>query len=486
MLVDYANLLLDRMAAPGLARRFAGDLPAVENAVTRNPDDNVLRVRLAQAFMAIRRFVDARVHLMAARQAIGEGKVTVAGEPVDRDVIDLLIATAWAGSGPPERAAEFIAETIGFRLGDGRFADSSPAASGPSPRNQAALFLMLEGLLRDRLREPDAADIVLERCVQRHPDDLAARMRYGERMAARKEVDKAVAAFTKARQLAPEDDPRGVLADVQIRILEDKRSEAIALLGEARRRFPRRNEVLEAAMRCADRWRDGDLALSVLDECVEWYGARPILLTMLSGIRIAPQNVDAAQARLEALRSQAGQGNVAISMLEARLLMAREQWFAAKRLLESLRPEVMANAEAKRRVDLHLATCSWNLGDHDEQLAAYRRMGPLYSDRAAWIAARLEAAAALAASGQQADAILEVRAIDGAMKGLPPDQLREMLRRSEEPLRLRIDLVAVMPERQRYWSPVDTLIKAMEADPECGPARVASAKSRMLTGQGKL
>ena len=495
---EYAALLIQRMSAPGAIRRFAGDLPAVETAVLKNPDDLGLRLGLAQCLMAIRRFADARVHLLWLREAIGRNarpSPTAADEPTDRnppdrDAIDLMLATAWAGSGDPRQAAAILAEAVGFRLDSGRFADSSakagePTTPPPAARSTTELFLMLEGLLRDKLKQPAAADAVLDRCVVDNPDDATAWMRYAGSKTAGKDVAKARDGFAKVRQLAAEDDPRGLLADVQLKMLEEKRAEAAAALENARRSFPKRDEVLETASRCADRWRDGGLALSVLDDCIERYGPRPLLVTMISGMPIAAADIEAVQSRFDALRKQASQGNVVVPMLEARLLMARKQWFAARRILEGLRPEVAANNEVKRRVDLHLAACSWNLGDHDQQLAAYKRMGAFTSDRLSWIVARLQAAIAMASTGQQENAVLEVRAIDGAFKSLLPAQVQEMLRRPEDPLRLRADLVAFMPERQRHWSLVEALLKAMAEDPDVEPARLAAARACVLARQNK-
>ena len=81
--------------------------------------------------------------------------------------------------------------------------------------------------------------------------------------------------------------------------------------------------------------------------------------------------LDEAEELLAGFGQESGGSSPAQGMLEARLMIARKRWLAAKQKLDAVRPLVAASEDLTRQVDLLLGQCHEMLGQFDEQLEGW-------------------------------------------------------------------------------------------------------------------
>jgi tetratricopeptide (TPR) repeat protein len=502
-LAEYATLLGQRASLPDASQRQISDtVPRLEAALRKLPDDQALRLRLAGLLVRIRRFADAREHLKILEQsfAAGSGPTDRPAVPeplpgrstVDRYDVDLLLAKTWIGTGQYEEAATAAADIIGFNLKSNTFAGVPPTGGTPDPdatgtpsKPTTEAYRLLEGLLRDRLRQPGAADLVAERSVVANPTDAPAWFSYAERKWAAKDLPAAREAFVRVTTFSREDDPDAALAGIRIAQADAKPAEIAAAVTRARERFPDDARILHEAVRAAEARPDFEQSLALVNECIARRPLRPVLLSLLASMPIDLKRVTEAQAAVDALRALDGPPHPRTEMadlLEARLLFATREWFLAKRKFEAVRPLLMSMEPVKKKIDMAIAECQGKLGDYDEQRASFER---LVDDPALGLPARIGVASAWMSLGQPAKAMVVIRALDKAVEALPEERRQAVLRTSEPLLRLQVAAAAGAPAGQQDWRRVDSMIALRASDPKFGPAPLAMLRSHVLAEQGR-
>jgi tetratricopeptide (TPR) repeat protein len=506
-LAEYARLLGTRASLPDASpRRISETLPRLEAALRKLPHDQALRMRIADLLVRIRRFADAREHLKILQQSLAAVSDPSSGPTdrpavtppqtglptVDRYDVDLLLAKTWIGTGQYDEAATMAADIIGFHLKSNTFAGVSPTGGNTGPNTAETPFKptteayrLLEGLLRDRLRQPGAADLVAERSVVANPTDAAAWFTYAERKWAARDVTVAREAFVRVTTFSQEDDPEAALAAIRIAQADAKPAEIAAAVTRAREEFPDDVRILQEAVRVADNRADFGQAINLINECIERRPLRPFLLPLLASVPIDLKRVDEAQAAIDALRALDGPPHPRTEMadlLEARLLFAKREWFFAKRKFEAVRPLLIGMEPVKKRIDMAIAECQGKLGDYDEQRASFER---LIDDPAHGLQARIGVASAWISLGQPAKAMVAIRALDRAVEALPQERRQTLLRTSEPLLRLQVAAAAGAPSGQQDWRRVDGMIALRVSDPTFGPALLAMQQSYVLAEQGR-
>lgn len=128
---------------------FSRAFNALESAVRRAPSDHALRMKLAEFDIRIGRFGDAREHLDVLRQRAAENAAPEDGaEPLSPTAIEVLRARAFAGLGDFTTAAQVASELVNFDMEEKSFDDSSTPAAGTTEA-YIVLAAILEDKMRD-------------------------------------------------------------------------------------------------------------------------------------------------------------------------------------------------------------------------------------------------------------------------------------------------------------------------------------------------
>jgi tetratricopeptide (TPR) repeat protein len=463
---EYAIALRDRaeLPVPGRPNREAV-LDAVSTAVRKNPESLELRRILALTLLELRQLGTARQEIGILREqaaaATAEARAT---DGIDLDEITLLEARVCLGNENITDAAALAAGLTGFDP-----AGKSFDAAWKPGRFVTDASLLLAAILAEKREDPQAAQRVLEKLRDTAPEDQRAwlaqaqwHMGHGDPRRAAEEIDRVAA-------LAPDD--RDVLAIGFAMALTDRRfDEASRLAGKTLELFPQLPDGALGLAEVATRKGEPEQALAPLQEALTRLPEHPALLLSLANVQLLTNRLTDAEQTIQSLVKRSEQTNPAVGMLEARLLVARQQWLPALKKLDSLRPLVAGSNEPKRQVDMLLAECHGRLGQVDEQLAASQR---LLSRDSGSRAGRITAAAALAAAGRPEKALAEYEAI---AKEIGPEQLLRQPQVWQPLLRLRGVHQLRLPAHDRDWSQVTQLLDALEHAEAVSGAQLATLR----------
>ena len=481
---ELARLLVakaERPDASGRDRAMAYDI--LEMAVSKNPQDRLLRTKLADFMLRSGRWAAAGQQLdMVLGRA---GDVTVdngtAITPEERDTLAIMRARAHLGTANYQQAAELLSDVCGFDLDARTFLDDEARLEEPNAARITSVHMasvFLAALLEEKLKDAPASRRVLDHLVEFAPGDSRGWLARANWHRSHADFPAAAADLAKAIAIAP-DDPDTLFTNFEIALAQKRFVEAEQLAAKARSLFPRDERTYRGLAAVAARQGDLDRAIAVLREGL---AAKPNetfkLRLLLSDILIQHGKLEDAEQAIAAVAEQYGASNMDVSMLEARLLIARRSWLEARKKLESVRPLVATSDELTKQVDLMLGQCFEQLGDFDEQLAANRRV--LSQDHTSLLA-QVGAAAALSATGKTAEALAEYEMIAAS---LPPDQLAAMAAVWSPLLQLRMADQMKRPPTDRTWSQIDALLDLLEQSPNITATQLAILRSDTLIRQG--
>lgn len=487
----YALLLLRRAARPRpKGNEVAAAFDAAEVAVRQHPESVELRRRLGELKLATGKPIEAREHLLIVREAIERG--ASADEPA---AVDLLIAKAWAESGDVDLAAPILARLIGFNLGEQAFAESGTAqAAGSPPPADAEAFLLLANLLRERLRAPAAADVVLERAHELHPDSVKVLLAYSRMKAAANDVPAARAAAARAAAVDPTD-ASAILADAQIKASGGSPAAATAAFLTARTQFPDHKGIFLAALPHFQRHGTESETIELLAEGLSKYADEPRFLSFVSAMKLTPDSLAPFKQALDDARTQRAADHPALVLLEARLFYEQRQWYRAESLLG--RSRALAPEASKLRIDIMLANCHQQLGDNDLRLALlqrYAKTGATPNFILAGIAAaqvdlgQTEAALAsvrmLERRVEESAAADEEGDADGGMGGGASRSQRK--RALLFALSTIVAVERTQPAAKRDWSAAETLLEELEAMPWEERWQLALPRADLIAAGGDI
>jgi predicted Zn-dependent protease len=476
---EYSKLLLGRAMSPDATRNdVARAFNTLETAVRNNPDDDDLRLQLAEFQLRVGRGTDAREHLSLLATRLAEPPPADSDESqADREArlrkVRFLNATTYLGSGEIEEAARIVAEMVGYDLEKRQFRDAAEEVTADTDA-----YVMLAAILQERMEARDDARLVLEELVRRQGDDprawLAMTSWYRERGA----LDQAAAAMAKALELDP-DAPECVFADFELALASRDLDRAEATVRRAVELFPDDERSYRGLAAVLMQQGDvGDAEQTLLDG-VERLPAKASLQLMLTDNLLQQNKLDEAAQAITRIRELYGSESGPVGLLEARLLVAERRWNEAKLKLEQVRPLVLGNGELVRQVDLYLAQCHAQLNEYDSQLEVNRR---ILSDEPGSLAARAGVAQALISAGKTAEALIEFEAIAAA---LPADKLATIPQVWYPLLQLRLASQAGLPEAERDWSGVDGLLDSLAASATISPSQLALLRAEALIRRGE-
>jgi cellulose synthase operon protein C len=467
---EFARLLIERAELPTASRaqrQMAYD--GVDAAVRKNPDDLLLRKRLAQFMLRFGRYGDAGREIDIIRERLATGEDGEASYWVDDDELSLMRAQAYAGSGKYPEAAEAAASVLGFDLTNKSF----DGLKEPGEFTLGA-SIVLSDVLAQRLEDPETAERVLQQAVVSCAEDHRSWITLATWQRTRGQVAEAAESVKTASRLAP-DDKDVLFTAIDVALQQERFTDAERLSERLREMFPEDERVYRATATAAARQGNAEQAIEVLRGALRKRSDLQIdpalMLLLLGDLYLQQQSFNKVEDVIGEFVSLYGTTNPAIAMLEARLLIARQKWLPATRKLEEIRPLVASSEETTKQVDILLGQCHERLGQYDEQLAANRRV---LSEEYDSIIARVGAADALLGGGKPDEALAELETVAA---GMTAERLLSLPQVWKPLLRLRVDTMARRRPEDRDWSLVDGLLDDLEQSPLVSTAELNLLKA---------
>ena len=482
---EYAELLLQKTEVPEATRNdLSRAYNVLEDAVRRNPKNAKLRARLAQFQLRIGRFADAREHLEVLRGS--DPPENEAAPPLDVDAskdqhanltkpstIALMLARSYMGTGDFDRAAAMAGGLVGYDVESRSFDD----AEHPDAPTDA--YIVLAALLHEKLKDEAAANVVLEKLLEAKGDDIQAWLamcrwhrQRGDNAAATKDAERAL-------EIAP-DDADALLNAFELALATGDLPRAEELAKKARDKFPEDERGYRGLAAVHLQQGRPQEAEQVLRDGVAALPGRASLLLMLADTLMQRNEIAEAVQTIDRVKEIYGQTSPAVSLFEARILIAEQKWLPAQQKLQALRPLVAGSDELTRQVDLYLGQCAEQLGQFDEQLEANQRV---LSEVPTSLPARVGAASALMAAGKPDEALEEFEVIAA---GIPRDKLPAIPQVWLPLLQLRVATQARLPAESRDWSKIDALLDSLQQAPEVSSSQMALLRADILLRKGEL
>jgi len=477
---EFAELVLQTAQA---ANASQADLQraynSLEEAVRRNPDDDALRLKLAEFQVRVGRFGDAREHIETLRSKVGERARAADGSaggaeesPIDRAELQLLMARAFAGEGDFDSAARLAGDIVGY--------DVQQRAFDPDRRGMDATepYVLLSSILDERLDDSAAAAVVLEELGKRRSEDAAAWLAIGRWRRQRGELDAATAAMDKALAIAP-DDSDVVWGAFELMLAKGDVAAARATAERARTLFPGDERVYRGLAALALQRNDLAAAETVLRDGVEQLPTKASLLLFLADTLLQQGKLEDTEVVVGQIEELFGSSPPSVGLLKSRVLVAQRRWPQARQLLEQIRPMATGVDELTRQIDLLLGQCYENLDEYDEQLDVSRR---LLVDDPSSLAARVAQASAMSAAGRTDEALAEFETVAAAV---PPERLAGVPQVWYPLLQLRVMKQLKRPAGERDWAPIDDLIAKLEESPAVSASQLALLRADILARKGE-
>jgi tetratricopeptide (TPR) repeat protein len=468
---EYAELVLEqtqgtRVSQADLQRAYN----SLEEAVRRNPEDNELRLKLAEFQVRVGRVGDAREHLETLRsQPAGAAD----GEKAeDATKVQLLLARCLAGEGDFDSAARLAGDLIGYDVQQRSFVPDR------RPVDETEPYLLLASVLEERLQDAPAADAVLEELGKRRANDAKAWLAISRWHRQRSDLDAATQDVDKALKLAP-DDADVVWGSFELSLAKGDVATAKTTVDRARELFPGDERVYRGLAALALQRGDLPAAETALRDGVAQLPDKASLLLMLADTLLQQGKLDETDETTAQIEELFGTASPAVGLLQSRVLIARRRWSQARQRLEEIRPLAAGAPELIRQVDLALAQCYENLEEFDEQLDVSRR---ILVDDPGSLQARVTQASAMAAAGRTDDAIAEFETVAGA---LPPDRLAAAPQVWYPLLQLWVTDQIKRPAGERDWSRIDDLLAKLEQSTTVTAAQIALLRADILSRKGE-
>jgi tetratricopeptide (TPR) repeat protein len=436
----------------------------LERVVRESPGRDDVRRALARLAVKIERFDDALVHL---------NQLVKAAEPDGE--LEYLLGQCREGKGDYQAAAVCFARALDL------------------PPRPLDAYVRLAQLYRVRLNKPALADDVMGRLVseKKSAEAYLSRARYLRERSAREdfqddaprlspEVQAALVLgagpsplgaapwlwaptydspllrlagedLAHARRLAPQDPKAALdaaeLAESQARFLAARR-----LAEESLELDPNQPGPYLFLARLEARLNRRPEGLAWLDRGLQTLPRRAELLYLQSDLLIDEGKLEESEKVLALLRDQ-GVDPAALQLMEGRLHCARQEWPSAIRTLEDLQPRLARSPDLARQVAFLLGRCYEEVGDADQQYAAYRRAGADDPSGPRWVEISWGLGRALAAMNKVDDALEVFRRLARRVPGARATVARLLIVRNLS-----------LPRPQRRWEEVEQALNDAERE----------------------
>jgi tetratricopeptide (TPR) repeat protein len=447
----YLNLApgdTDAMAKYGLALDELAQSPrgklqpflVLEQVLRRQPGRHDVRRRIVRIAMELGREADARPHI----------EFLLKNASPDDAELEGLLAKCLADAGDYEQAASLLEE-----------------ATRHAPQ-MIENYVAEADLARRRLNQPQRGDQVMDELIRANGRSGRAYLaRWGYRTAFG--LAGAADDVARAQELAP-DDPDVLVAAAAAAVRRGDLDEARKLLERGVSLHPRHGRMYQARADLEIRAGRLEAAVESLRQGLAALPADTSLRWSLAELLVEVGRPDEVEALIGRLRADKFPP-ISLEVLEAALLVKQQQWSAAARALERVRPHLEEQPTLAWKADLLLGQCYEQLGNPDLQLAAYRRaLKAAPQDTRA----QLGQATALLALGQFDDALGDYQRLIPAV----PDARLVVAQLLLAGNRRR-------PADRRQWGDIERLLdEADRATP--ATAAVPILRAEVLMAQGRL
>lgn len=439
-------------------RGFLQSLGMLENLLRQAPERDTARRRVVKMAMLIRRFQDAKYHLE---------KYLLVESPKDPELLELL-AQCQANMSDFGSALATFNKTI---------------AIDPT---RLSVYAQTADLLKNRLKRVNDADALMKKMVEANPKSAQAhtlRGRYllGSNQAS--QIDEAIAEALTANKLLA-NDADTLLLTATCYLANGQYDEARRFAASGIKSFPTNPMMYSISADIELRTGERDKAIAVLRQGLKNANNHPILMWHIANLLIDANKLADARAIVEKMRNVKNYHKYLLDYLAARIEYAQEHWLAAKDGFEQVR-EVLngqlasqntSNVTILKQICLWTGHCYGQLGNNDQQLAAYQaalNVDPHYAP------ARAARADLLMRLGHYDDAINEYKhlAVDKQVTNTSSLPLAEMLFMQN----------LQKPPSERNWKPVETVLDAAEkAITDGSGARIPILRANMYIVQNRL
>lgn len=391
---ELATTLLTRLETiPPTRRAVAQAFAALESAVRGNPADAPLRLKLAEFCVRLGRHADAEQHLAL----LPSSRATADEESLSPAAVQLIRGRAAIGTGNHDEAVRILATVVGFDPEGKTFIAPAVATDADS----ATALAVLAALFNDAFDDPATADLIMRRLPAVAPEDPQAWITLARWHLHRRDLEEAAFAAAQSRRLAADDAETAVVCfEVALARGDDTTAEQAISQGLAA--HPDDERMHRGRGLLAIRRGNPAEAVAAIRAGLARQPASSPLLAMLAELLLEQGDPAAAHDAIDTLIAQEGHEPPSVAFLEGWHLVETQRWPEAKRVLQRLRPQVLAADQVRRRIDLLLARCYAALGMFDEQLAVCQAV---MAEAPELMPARRDAATALAALGRPAEAL---------------------------------------------------------------------------------
>jgi cellulose synthase operon protein C len=311
---------------------------------------------------------------------------------------------------------------------------------------QLRTYPLLVEVLLDRLAQPDDAQKVIDDMLRDNSKSYQAHLihaRFERRRGNEREAERALA---EAYRLAP-DRAEVLLAVADAARVKGNWNESRRLLLDGMKRFPNHADFYRLLADVQLRTKRDDDALKVLQAGLTQTPASHELRVMLIDLLIDTQQYDAARTKIDELR-KAELPPALPDYLTARLKVADMRWQEAIQLLEGVHQELGPVSDWTSRIQVLLGVCYRHLGDHEQELQAFRRA---VDQEPGWATATFGLGEALLNNGRIEEAGLALEPLRTSAD-LPPGYWL-LLSRARLQRQLRL------PEQDREWHEIESALE---------------------------
>ena len=411
----------------------------MEQVLRVQPDQDEFRMRLVHNLIALGRYAEATAH------------------------INKLLATA-------QDKAE-VQHLRGWCLeAQKKYGESVQAFEKAIELNPKKIesYVLAAEVLQER-NEPAAALKVMDEMVRANPDSYQA---YLVRARFQRQDNKEAAAdkdLAMAHKLKP-NQPEVILEIADAARARGKWDEALPLLKEAIQRTPDYAPFYRLLAVGETQRGQRDAAVAYLKDGLRHAPKSTDLTVMLIDLLIDQKQYREAREKIQDLAKTSLRPTLP-NYLTARLRIADQEWSEAIKLLEGVRQELGPKSEWNSRVHALLGLSYRQIGEHEQELQAFRRA---VRDEPTWTVALVGLGAALLGNGRVEEASQTLEPLH-VSKDLPAGYWG-LLARSRISRQLRL------PEAQRHWDDVeDALNAAGKAAPKS--IEVSAVRAEMLVAQ---
>jgi predicted Zn-dependent protease len=444
------GLALDQHAGSAADRQRV--VTTFEKVLRKEPGRKDVRLRLIHDLIHLQYFRDAVANIEA-----------LLPQADDKAELEHMLGWCLEASGDYAKAAAAFARSVAI-----------------DPRRLESYVLRAE-VLKDRLDRPEDAEATMDDLVKANAQSYRAyliRLRYRQQESnfAGAETD-----LKTALKLAPRE-PAVLLAAADWAQSKGDLDKARGLIRQARALEPRNAAVVKAQAGLEMRAGKRAEAVAVLEDALKDMAHADLahagvahadeLHLLLAELLVDEGKLTDAAGKIHDL-SEAGIAPALLDYLRARVAVGKGQWHEALACLEKARADLGTKSEWAGRIHALLGQCYAHLGDHEQEVASFRRA---VQQEPTWTLARFGLGAALVSSGRLDEALAELRLVQTAADA--PPELWSVLARALLWKNLRL------PEKQRNWAEVDDAIDQVAAKTP-GAAEPSWLRAEVLAAQGE-